>query len=123
MVTTPFVVPDAITPMDLGERIKANREIVRVRIPLRLGYFLLFPGFVVLCRPDAYEDFIGDPRARNIIGRESLELAQAFLAPELIVCGDAATDFLGTEVTKWSGLAEVLDEEEILHRVIPIPKP
>ena len=97
-------VPDDVSAADLGEQIKADRTLVRVRIVLRLGHFLLFPGFVVLCRPDPYEEFLEDPRARQIIGREALELARAFNAPELVVAGDAASDFLGTEATTWDGL-------------------
>lgn len=117
------LVPEAVSPEDLAEEIKANREFVRVRIPLRLGHFLLFPGFVVLCRPDEFEDYLKDPRQRQIVGREALELAHAFGAAELIVAGDAATDFLGTEATSWDGLKEVLEEEEIAHQVIRIPRP
>jgi hypothetical protein len=114
-------VPDDVTPQDLGEELKANREIVRVRIGLRLGAFLLFPGFVVLSRPDDYEAFESDPRARQIIGREALELARAFGSEELIVAGDAATDFLGTEATTWEQLRDVVEEEEMPHRRIQIP--
>jgi hypothetical protein len=114
-------VPDEVSPADLGESIKKDKEIVRVRIPLRLGHFLLFPGFVVLCRPDEYEDFATDPRARQIIGRESLELAHAFGAREIVIAGDAATDFLGSEATEWEGLKEVLEEEEILHQLVQLP--
>jgi hypothetical protein len=117
------IVPEEVSPADLGEEIKGNREIVRVRVPLRMGHFLLFPGFVVLCRPDDYEDYLSDPRQRQIVGREALELAHAFGADELIVAGDAATDFLGTEATDWDGLKEVLGEEEIAHQVIRIPRP
>ncbi|MCB9826287.1 MAG: hypothetical protein H6805_10745 [Planctomycetes bacterium] len=101
--SAPRMVPEDISAED-REEIKANRELVCVRIPLRLGHFLLFPRFVVLCRPDDYDDFINDPRARQIIGREALELAHAFQSPELIVSGDAATDFLGTEATTWEEL-------------------
>ncbi|MCB9830698.1 MAG: hypothetical protein H6806_13180 [Planctomycetes bacterium] len=120
--SAPRMVPEDISAEDLGEEIKANRELVCVRIPLRLGHFLLFPRFVVLCRPDDYDDFINDPRARQIIGREALELAHAFQSPELIVCGDAATDFLGTEATTWEELKDVLDEEEVPHRMIELPR-
>lgn len=116
------LVPEAISASDLGDKIKDNREILRVRVPLRLGHFLLFPGFVALCRPDDYEEFMNDPRARQIVGRESLELANAFMAPEILICGDAATDFLGTEATTWDELKEVLQEEEIPHQVIAIPR-
>ena len=117
----PRLVPDEVSPDELGEEIKANREVVRVRIPLRLGHFLLFPDFVALCRPDDYDDFVDDPRARQIIGRESLELAHAFGSQELIIAGDAATDFLGTDATTWEGLKDVVNEEEIAHRVLEIP--
>lgn len=111
-------VPDDVSPAELGDKIRADKEILRVRVPLRIGHFLLFPGFVVLCRPDEYEEFLADPRARQIIGRESLELAHAFGANELVVAGDAATDFLGTEATDWASLKEVLVEEEIAHELV-----
>ena len=117
----PRVVPDEIEPAALGDEIKADREIVRARIPLRLGSFLLYPGFVILCRPDSFVDFTEDPRARQIIGREALELATGFSSPELIVCGDAASDFLGTEATTWEELKDVLDEEAVPHRLIEMP--
>lgn len=120
--SSPRMVPEDISAEDLGEEIKANRELVCVRIPLRLGHFLLFPRFVVLCRPDDYDDFVNDPRARQIIGREALELAHSFQSPELIVCGDAASDFLGTEATTWEELKDVLDEEEVPHRMIELPR-
>jgi hypothetical protein len=116
-------VPDEVTPADLGEEIKANREILRVRVGLRLGCFLLYPGFCVLSRPDEYEAFEDDPRARQIIGREALELARAFGARELLVCGDAASDFLGTEATTWDQLCEVIQEEDVPHKRIQIPAP
>jgi len=115
------VVPEDISAADLGEKIKADREILRARVPLRLGHFLLFPGFVALCRPDNYEEFMGDPRARQIVGRESLEIASAFGASEIVICGDAATDFLGTDATTWDELKDVLKEEAIDHQVIVIP--
>jgi hypothetical protein len=114
-------VPDDVSPTDLGEQVKADREIVRVRIPLRIGNFLLFPGFVVLCRPDDYEAFEDDPRARQIIGREALELAHAFGSAEFVVAGDAASDFLGTEANNWEQLKDVVEEEEIPHRLVKIP--
>jgi len=116
-------VPEELSPADLQESLKADRTIVRVRIELRIGSFLLFPGFVILCRPDEYEAFETDPRARQIIGRESLELARAFEAPELVIAGDAASDFLGTETTDWDGLKEVMEEEEVAHEVIVLPPP
>jgi len=115
-------VPEDVSAAELGDKIKADKEILRVRVPLRLGYFLLFPGFVVLCRPDDYDEFMADPRARQIIGRESLELAHAFGADEIVVAGDAATDFLGTEATDWASLKVVLEEEEIAHQLVRIPK-
>ncbi len=111
-------VPDDVSAAELAEKIRADKEILRVRVPLRLGHFLLFPGFVVLCRPDEYEEFMADPRARQIIGRESLELAHAFGAAEIVIAGDAATDFLGSEATDWPSLKEVLEEEEIAHELI-----
>ena len=111
-------VPEDVSPAELGDKIRADKEILRVRVPLRIGHFLLFPGFVVLCRPDEFEEFLADPRARQIIGRESLELAHAFGASELIVAGDAATDFLGTDATDWASLKEVLVEEEIAHELV-----
>ena len=114
-------VPEEAEIADLAEEIRNNRNIVRVRIELRTGFFLLFPGFVILCRPDDYEAFETDPRARQIIGRESLELARAFRAPEIVIAGDAASDFLGSEATSWEGLKRVLEEEEIPHTVIPLP--
>src|SRR5690606_9471259 len=110
-----------------GEEIKASEapgadRILCVRIALRLGHFLLYPRFVVLCRPDDYDDFVSDPRARQIIGREALELAHAFQSPELIVCGDAASDFLGSEATNWDELKDVLVEEQFPHRAITLPR-
>lgn len=116
-------VPEEMSPEEIQEALKADKTIVRLRVELRLGFFLLFPGFVILCRPDEYEDFETDPRARQIIGREALELARAFDAPELFVAGDAASDFLGTETTDWDGLKEVLEEEEVPHEVIVLPPP
>jgi len=114
-------VPEELEPAEIGELIKADRTLVRVRIELRLGSFLLFPRFVILCRPDEFDDFVSDPRGRQIIGREALELARAFGAPEMIIAGDAASDFLGTETTDWDELKDVLDEEEVAHEVIVIP--
>ncbi len=114
-------VPTDISAEDLGEEIKANKELVRVHVALRVGRFKLFPRFVILERPDDFEAYQTDPRARQIIGREALELSNAFHAPELIVAGDAASDFLGEDATDWESLKEVLVEEEIEHEVIPIP--
>ena len=121
MKTWGQLVPEDASPAELGEAVKADKEIVRARIPLRIGHFLLFPGFVVLCRPDDYEAFASDPRARQIIGRESLELAHAFGAHELVVAGDVVTDFLGTEIVKWEDVESVLDEEKIPHQVVRLP--
>jgi len=64
-------------------------------------------------RPDRFLVVGGGP-----IG---LELAQAFLAPEIVIAGDAASDFLGSEATTWEGIKDVLEEEKIPHTVIPIP--
>ena len=114
-------VPEELSTDELAKSIKADRTVVRVRLELRLGHFLLFPGFVILCRPDDYEGYASDPRARQIIGREALELAQAFAAPELIVAGDAASDFLGTETTDWDELKDVLNEEQVPNQVIVLP--
>jgi len=122
-VDHPRSVPDEVSPADLGEEIKANREILRVRVGLRLGCFLLYPGFCVLQRPDDFEQFEADPRARQVIGREALELARAFSASELLVCGDTASDFLGSEATTWDQLCEVITEEEVPHKRIQIPPP
>ena len=115
-------VPSDQGAAELGEAIKANRELVRVRIELRLGNFLLFPRFVILQRPDDFNAFSTDARARQIIGRESLELARAFNANELIVAGDAASDFLGEDATDWATLREVLEVEEVPHQVVTIPR-
>jgi len=115
-------VPEEAGIHELADQIRGDRQIVRVRLGLRKGSFLLFPGFVILCRPDDYEDFATDPRARHIIGREALELARAFRAPELLIAGDTASDFLGTEATSWDGLKGVLREEEVPYTVIEIPE-
>lgn len=122
MEAWPKQVPTEVSPADLGDLIKADKEIVRTKIPLRIGNFTLFPRFVILCRHDEYEAFEADPRARQIIGRESLELAQAFGAPEIVICGDAASDFIGHEVTDWDTLKEILAAEEIPHAIVPIPR-
>lgn len=118
---TAVFVPGDKGAAELGEEIKGNRELVRVRIELRLGNFLLFPRFVILQRPDDYEAFLTDARARQIIGRESLELARAFQAPEVLVAGDAASDFLGEDATDWASLKDVLEAEEVPHNVVTIP--
>ena len=75
----------------------------------------------MLSRPDDdYEDFKADPRARAIFLREAMELGRFAQAKELIVAGDAASDFLGEEATTWEELREVLTEEEIPHKVVPV---
>ncbi len=110
-----------VTPMEAFTRIKEKPTTVRVRMCLRTGCFLLFPGFVVLQRPeDDYDAFEEDPRARQIILREAMEVGRQFGAREVVIAGDAASDFLGTETTTWEGLKEVLAEEEIPHRVLPV---
>ncbi len=121
MEAWPKRVPTELSAADLGDLIKSDKEIVRAKIPLRTGNFTLFPRFVILCRHDEYEAFEEDPRARQIIGRESLELSQAFGAREIVICGDAASDFIGHEVTDWDTLKEILASEEIPHTVVPIP--
>lgn len=110
-----------VSPMDAFSRIKEKPSTVRVRLCLRTGCFLLFPGFVVLQRPeDDYDAFEEDPRARHIILREAMEVGRHFGAREVIVAGDVASDFLGTEATTWDGLKEVLEDEEVPHRVMPV---
>lgn len=121
MEAWPKRVPTDISAEDLGESLKGDKSIVRTKIPLRTGNFTLFPGFVILCRHDEYEAFEEDLRARQIIGRESLELAQAFNAPEVIICGDAASDFIGHEANDWQSLKEILEDEDLPHQVVTIP--
>ena len=41
----------------------------------------------------------------------------------MLIAGDAASDFLGSEATEWDGLKDVLEEEEILHQVVVLPPP
>ena len=72
----------------------------------------------MLCRPDEYEDFENDPRARQIVGREALELARAFAAKELIVAGDAASDFLGTEANTWP--MDAMDDQPAARKVLTL---
>jgi hypothetical protein len=118
-----LVVPES-TPMAAFLKIKERATTVRVVVRLRLGHFYLYPGFVVLSRPpDEFEDFQNDPRARQIVLREAFELARAFGAREVVVAGDAASDFLGNEASTWSGLKEVLEEEEVPHEVLLVPRP
>jgi hypothetical protein len=118
-----LVAPET-SPMDAFLRIKERETTVRVTVKLRSGHILLFPGFVVLSRPEEdFEDFTNDPRARQILLREGFELARAFGAREIVLAGDAASDFLGTEATSWEGLKDVLGEEEIEHTLLPVPRP
>jgi hypothetical protein len=110
-----------VSAMDAFSKLKEKANTVRVRVSLRTGCFLLFPGFVVLQRPDDdYDDFEEDPRARQIILREAMEVGRHFGAREVMVAGDAASDFLGTETTSWDGLKEVLEAEDIQHLVLPV---
>lgn len=116
-----FATPE-ISSMDAFLKIKERATTVRVMIKLRSGHVILFPGFVVLSRPeDDYEAFEEDPRAKQIILREAYELGRTFGANEVVVAGDAASDFLGTEATSWQGLKDVLEEEDIPHTVLPVP--
>jgi hypothetical protein len=116
-----FLAPET-SAMDAFSRIKDAPTTVRVKVSLRSGHIILFPGFVALSRPeDDYDEYAEDPRARHIIQREAFELGRSFAAKELIVAGDAATDFLGTEATTWDGLKAVLEEEEVPHRVLAVP--
>ncbi len=116
-----LVAPET-SAQDAFGRIKSAKSTVRVKVGLRTGQFILFPGFVVLSRPeDEYDDFEADPRARQIILREALEVARHFSAREIVVAGDAASDFIGTDATTWPALKEVLVEEDIPHRVLAVP--
>lgn len=115
-----FLAPET-SAMDAFTKIKEKPTTVRVKIGLRLGHLILFPGFVVLSRPDdEYGDFEEDPRARHIILREALELGRHSGAKEVLVAGDAASDFLGEDATTWDELREVLSAEEIPHSVVPV---
>ena len=117
------VVAPETTAMALFTRIQETPTTVRVKLGLRSGHIILFPGFVVLSRPgDDFEAFEDDPRAQAILLREGYELARHLGATELIVAGDAASDFIGTDATTWVGLKDVLEEEEIPHRLQPVPK-
>ena len=116
-----IVAPEA-SPMDVFLKIKEQGKTVRVKIRLRSGHLILFPGFIVLSRPeDEFDDFEEDPRAKQIILREAFELARHFGTTELIIAGDAGSDFLGTEATTWLGLKEILEEEEVPHVLLPVP--
>jgi hypothetical protein len=111
-----------VTAMDAFTRIKDAPTTVRVKVGLRSGHLILFPGFVALSRPeDDFDEYAEDPRAKAIIQREAFELGRAFAAKELIIAGDAATDFLGTDATTWDGLKQVLKDEEVPHRVLAVP--
>jgi hypothetical protein len=116
-----FVAPET-SAMEAVSRIREAPTTVRVKVGLRSGHVILFPGFVTLLRPeDDFEEYSEDPRAKHIIQREAFELGRTFAAKELIVAGDAASDFLGTDATTWEGLKEVLAEEEVPHRVLEVP--
>jgi hypothetical protein len=113
-----FVAPD-VSAMEAFTKIKEAPSTVRVKVGLRAGHVLLYPGFVALSRPEAdYEEYEEDPRAKQIVHREVLELARTFGAKEVLVVGDAATDFLGNDATTWDGLKEVLEDEEVPHRLV-----
>jgi len=116
-----FTAPET-TPMSAFAKIKEKATTVRVMVKLRLGHLMLYPGFVVLSRPvDDFDAFEDDPRAKQIILREAFELGRTFGVHEIIVAGDAASDFLGTEATSWEGLKSVLEEEDIPHSLLPVP--
>jgi hypothetical protein len=117
-----FVAPE-VGAMEAFAKIKERPTTVRVSLRLEHGHVLLFPGFVALSRPDGdYEEFEDDDRAKQIALREAFELGRTFHAREVLLAGDAATDFLGTEATSWEGLKTVLEDEEIPHTVLPVPK-
>jgi hypothetical protein len=117
-----FVAPPT-TAMEAFQKIKERPTTVRVSVKLEHGHVLLYPGFVALSRPDAdYDEFEDDDRAKQIALREAFELGRTFNAREVLLAGDAATDFLGTEATSWEGLKEVLDEEDVPHTLLPVPK-
>src|SRR5262245_44113881 len=108
--------------MDAFGKIKEKTTTVRVTVKLAHGHLLLFPGFVVLSRPDAdFEEFTEDESAKEIALREAFELGRTFRAREVLIAGDAASDFLGTEATSWEGLKDVVEEEEVEHTVLPVP--
>ena len=116
------VVAPPATAMEVFQQIKERPTTVRVSIKLEHGHVLLYPGFVALSRPEAdYEAFEEDDRAKQIALREAFELSRTFGAREVLLAGDAATDFLGTEATSWEGLKDVLEEESIPHTVLPVP--
>jgi hypothetical protein len=116
------VVAPEVSAMEAFSKIKEAATTVRVKIGLRRGHFILFPGFIVLSRPDdEYEDFEEDPRARSIFLREAFELARHVGTKEVLVAGDAASDFLGEDATSWDELKAVLLEEEVPHRLVAVP--
>jgi hypothetical protein len=117
-----FVAPD-VGAMDAFAKIKERPTTVRVAIRLRHGQLMLFPGFVALSRPDGdYDEFEEDERAKQIALREAFELGRTFHAREVLLAGDAATDFLGTDATSWDGLKTVLEDEDVPHTILPVPK-
>lgn len=116
------LVAPPVTAMEAFAKIKEKPTTVRVSVRLAHGHLLLFPGFVALSRPAAdYEEFEEDNRAKQIALREAFEVARLFHAREVLLVGDAATDFLGTEATSWEGLKEVLEEEGLPHTLLPVP--
>jgi hypothetical protein len=116
------VVAPEVSAMEAFSKIKEAATTVRVKIGLRRGHFILFPGFIVLSRPDdEYEDFEEDPRARSIFLREAFELARHVTAKEVLIAGDAASDFLGEDATSWDELKAVLLEEEVPHKRGTVP--
>jgi hypothetical protein len=117
-----FVAPET-SPMDAFSKIKEKPTTVRVSIRLEHGHLLLYPGFVVLSRPESdYEEFEEDERAKEIALREAFEIGRMFRVHEVLIAGDAASDFLGTEATSWEGLKEVLIDEDVPHTILPVPK-
>jgi len=115
-----FVAPETTAQEAFG-KIKEKPTTVRVKVSLRSGHLILFPGFVVLSRPDdEYDDFEEDLRAQHIILREAMEIGRYVGVKEVLIAGDAASDFLGEEATTWSELLEVLSEEEVPHKVVTV---
>jgi len=116
-----FVAPET-SPMDAFTKIKEKPTTVRVSVRLEHGQVLLYPGFVVLSRPDGdFEEFEEDENAKEIALREAFELGRLFRVREVLIAGDAASDFLGTEATSWEGLKDVLQDEEVPHTILPVP--
>ena len=115
-----FVAPETTAQEAFG-KIKEKPTTVRAKVSLRSGHLILFPGFVVLSRPDdEYDDFEEDLRAQHIILREAMEIGRYVGVKEVLIAGDAASDFLGEEATTWSELLEVLSEEEVPHKVVTV---